>query len=244
MTLGQRRILYLTFFLIFFIFTPIILAYSSGYRINIKKKKVYETGSIVIDSEPREAQVAIDGAEIKDLTPAIINDLKEGYYGIEISKPGFTAWRKRLFVSAKLTTFVEGARLFPLAVSVSEVIPAKTILARNGFFAPKPLSPNKKEILITEGLELWIERAEEKTFLTRFSRDIKKAAFIDENNMLVLVGSEFYNVEKDGRDLRNVTSVYRSPFDNITDFALESATVYFKVKDKNEMKVFYFDLEK
>ncbi|GEM_PF-4184217 len=248
MTLIQRRTLYISFFLIFFVVTPLLLAYSSGYRFNLKKKKIYETGSLLIETIPTASQVTLEGTPLTTVTPVILNTLKEGFYHIEISKPGFTVWRKSMYIDAKFTTFVKGVRLFPVSIIPLEFTPAKTILARTDLFVPKALSPNSQESLLIQRLELWVstvtsDNKPRNIFLTRFSTHIKKAMYLDDTNILVLAGNTFYNVERDSRDVRNITELYTSK-DPILDFGYESNKVYYTVQNPQGTRVYYFDITK
>lgn len=248
MTLIQRRLLYLSFFALFFVLAPILIAYSSGYRFSFRKNQIYETGSLSVESIPSSADVWLDGQNLQQTTPLILNNLKERFYAIEVKKQGFTTWRKNIFVSAKLTSFVGGVRLFPTPITPIEFTPAKTILARRDLFQPNGLSPNRNETLVIQGLELWVAPTVAVTtpsnlFLTRFSRPIRKAIYLDGNNILALVDNIFLNIERDSRDTRVITEVYVSPKD-IIDFGYENGKVYFTTQEQSATKVYYFDIEK
>ena len=56
MNLKHRRILYISFILIFIILVPITIFYAAGYRYNFKQNKIEKTGILYIDSKPKHHQ--------------------------------------------------------------------------------------------------------------------------------------------------------------------------------------------
>jgi len=61
MTLKQRRIYFLLFFLIFIIAVPILAFYSLGYRLDTDKFALVKTGGIFINADPRGVDIYVDG---------------------------------------------------------------------------------------------------------------------------------------------------------------------------------------
>jgi len=119
--------------IVFILFTPLILLYANGYRFDRKEKTFIKTGSLFINSYPREAAVIINGKQQKATkwldpfsffwklfgsakyggeTPTIINNLSPGKYEIEVVKNGFQKWRKEAIIKPNLTTHFEKIQLF------------------------------------------------------------------------------------------------------------------------------------
>jgi hypothetical protein len=112
MSIGKRYTLLVILVIIFVITAPVVVLYTAGYRYNFSKNKVEKTGILVIASEPRGAQISINGKNVEDATPARIKNLMPSNYAIRVEKDGFYPWEKTLTVKSKLTTFAENIMLF------------------------------------------------------------------------------------------------------------------------------------
>ncbi|MBI3291012.1 PEGA domain-containing protein [Candidatus Falkowbacteria bacterium] len=147
MTLGRRRIIYIGFFAIFIILAPIIILYSTGYSYNFKKNKLEKTGIIFIESNPKNAQVYIDGKLKKNKTPARFTRMLPGTYKIEVRKDGYHSWSKEMEVKSNLTTFNRDIIIFKKSLPINIADGQINILTA---------SPDQKKIvysIIKEGIE-------------------------------------------------------------------------------------------
>ncbi|PLX27883.1 hypothetical protein C0583_01440 [Candidatus Parcubacteria bacterium] len=124
MTLKQRKILYFTFLLAFFIITPTLIFYALGYNLD-SGFKIQKSGILVIDTEPNGAKIYINdeaaqklwGKIIKDessyiKTPAKIKGISPGEYEIRVELEGRWSWEKKLEIKPGQTTFAEDIYLF------------------------------------------------------------------------------------------------------------------------------------
>jgi len=105
MTISTKRILYTLFFLIFFIIGPFLLLYATGYRLNTQKFKIEKTGSLIVESFPKNADIFLNDKPIKQKTPAKLRYLLPNEYLLRVSKGGFYGWEKRVRVQSNLATF-------------------------------------------------------------------------------------------------------------------------------------------
>ncbi len=80
-----------------------IYLYSTGYRINIKKREITSSGMIAVKSTPDGAQVYLDGI-LMTATNGTIQNLKPGRYELRVVKNGFVAWTKIVEVFDQLVT--------------------------------------------------------------------------------------------------------------------------------------------
>lgn len=68
-------------------------------------------GSLLVDSTPSGADVAIDGRKISDKTPTVVDQLTEGVHVLEVSKPPAKAFKDTIYIKAgertKLTAKLE-----------------------------------------------------------------------------------------------------------------------------------------
>ena len=103
--------------------TLFALKLARGYRPGIGKKgpTLTGTGLLVANSDPKGAQVYIDG-KLTTATDDTLN-LTPGTYEVEIKKEGFTPWKKTIKIAAELVTqtttklFLSVPNLTPLTFS-------------------------------------------------------------------------------------------------------------------------------
>ncbi|KKQ57547.1 MAG: hypothetical protein US74_C0003G0014 [Parcubacteria group bacterium GW2011_GWA2_38_13] len=107
MKLITKRFLYSFFILLFFIITPVILAFASGYRFNTKMLKFEKTGSLIVESVPKNSNIFINGKLYKTKTPAKINYLLGDAYELEINKNGYFPWKNNIKIVSNLVTFIK-----------------------------------------------------------------------------------------------------------------------------------------
>jgi len=107
----NKRLL-ITISVAFFLLTATLSAiyFARGYRLDLKKKKVKETGLLVANSFPNSASVFING-KLTTATDDTLN-LPPGDYQVKISKDGYSPWQKLLKIEKELVTQAN-ARLFP-----------------------------------------------------------------------------------------------------------------------------------
>lgn len=124
MTLKARRLLYITFILLFLIITPLISLYASGYKLG-NGFRVEKTGILILDTEPNSAKIYIDDeAEQKFWTkyidseasyirtPAKIKNILPGEYFVKMEIEGYWPWQKKLTVEPGQSTYAEDVTLF------------------------------------------------------------------------------------------------------------------------------------
>ena len=112
MTLRTRRILYITCILIFLLAAPPLVLYTTGFRYDWEYRRLVETGSLVVKSQPTGAAIYLNGQLYKETTPTIINNILPGKINLEVKKDGYHIWQKNLAVYPRITTFVENIKLF------------------------------------------------------------------------------------------------------------------------------------
>ncbi|MFA6227963.1 MAG: PEGA domain-containing protein [Patescibacteria group bacterium] len=117
MTLLYRRLTYISFIIIFLVVTPLIIAYTAGYRYNFSKGRVQKTGILRITSVPRGAGIYLNGQAQSRQTPAKIQYLMPGDYEIKLAKEGYLDWQKKLPITENNTTFAEKIILWKKSVA-------------------------------------------------------------------------------------------------------------------------------
>lgn len=116
--------------------TFLTIKFAMGYRIDFIKKAFVPNGILSANSNPIGANVLIDG-KLKTATNNTLS-LSPGEYSVEIKKPGFITWNKKLQIEKELVAFAE-AFLFP---EVSDLKP----LTFNGALNPK-ISPDNTHLV-------------------------------------------------------------------------------------------------
>ncbi len=115
MNLKQRRIIMIGFILAFFILAPILIFYASGYRFDLKRKKVLRTGTLMVEAKDiKDAQLYINGQLHEEPfdKKIFIYNLLPGEYNIKLDKEGYHAWSKKIIINSGLTTFAKDIILF------------------------------------------------------------------------------------------------------------------------------------
>jgi hypothetical protein len=151
MTLPFRRIVYLTFIVVFLLITPIVILYTIGYRYNFQTNKIQKTGILILKSNPSGAKVYLNEKLRTEVTPARIANLLPDDYTIKIERENFYPWQKTLPVESSLTTFAENITLF------EKTLPAEVAETNSELFS---LAPNKEKIIYLDaketGGEVWL----------------------------------------------------------------------------------------
>ena len=105
MTLRRRVVLIVTGILLFIALGPLIVLLAQGYGYDFKNGHITITGTLVIKTEPRDAEVLLNG-EPEGETPMVRRFLAQNEYLVEITKPGYRPWRKRINVFERQVTFL------------------------------------------------------------------------------------------------------------------------------------------
>lgn len=111
MTLQTRRIAYFGFIGAFLIIAPAVVLYTAGFRFNLARVRMERTGSLVVETEVRGATVIVNGL-YQGTTPFDISNLPPGMYLVEVNRPGYFSWQRRVAVVGNRTTFIKYLRLF------------------------------------------------------------------------------------------------------------------------------------
>lgn len=133
MTFLIRKLLLVACAIVFILVAPALVLYAIGYRPNgINAPSV--VGVLLIESEPRKADILVDG-EIAGRTPKAISNIPIGQATLRLEKDGYGPWQKTVAIESTRTSEFNNIRLFPSPIP-------QTILARD--VAQFALSPNRQ----------------------------------------------------------------------------------------------------
>jgi len=119
MTPRRRKIYFWIAAAAFAFGTPLLILYSSGWRVDFQSFALIKTGGIFINTFPRGVKVYIDDKLEKETSAgifsqgALVSGLKQGNHTAMIKKDGFRDWAKKLAVSANLVTEARNIFLVP-----------------------------------------------------------------------------------------------------------------------------------
>lgn len=103
-----RRIIFLIFTIIFFIFSPILVMYALGYfyKSGGTMPGLVKTGLIYLSTVPKDAEVFIGKNRLDYTTPATVRDLVPGEYSVRILETGYIPWDQTISIrSGKASVF-------------------------------------------------------------------------------------------------------------------------------------------
>ncbi|MFA7662294.1 MAG: hypothetical protein WCX88_00045 [Patescibacteria group bacterium] len=243
MNINLRRLLALAFIAGFFILLPIILNYARGYRFDANKNQMVSTGGISVNSNPKNAQVFLNGnyeepnlfekfllpfknflgmRKMGGTTPAIFQNLIPDEYNIEVTKDGYYPWQKKINVYAEQVVFAENINLFLQNPKIENLATADILLAK--------FSPNEdKLIYTTKNEDKWelyaLDLANlENKLLYKSSYEIEKIVWSN-------IGSSLYLKTKNNNeyvfiDTNDTTKTfYLKNFTSITNLSLKSTAL-------------------
>lgn len=107
MSPSSRKLLFRFSAAIFFIVGGLVVAYSFGIKLDLKRLTFNETGGIYVKSTPAEAEIYLDEKRIKNTSSffqagTLIDNLKEREYHLTLSENGYFSWKKTVNVSPSL----------------------------------------------------------------------------------------------------------------------------------------------
>ncbi|MFH1098981.1 MAG: PEGA domain-containing protein [Candidatus Uhrbacteria bacterium] len=151
MPLRLRRIMYLSFIALFLVVAPILALYSMGFRYHPGKHRIERTGLLVVNGQPDDASVVVNGAIRARGLPARIGGLGENEYVVRVERAGYRPWERRIFVRSGWTVFADEISLF------REAEPQLVMPGEIGTFVVSPRTPWAAFTRTTDGsTELWL----------------------------------------------------------------------------------------
>jgi len=107
-----RLILFYSFLLAFLISAPLVVLYTAGYRLDLGRGRIVHTAVLNITSLPRNASIFIDGKEISERTPAVIETITPGEHEVRLEKNGYLPWSQIITFVSREATFATDVVLF------------------------------------------------------------------------------------------------------------------------------------
>ncbi len=138
----HRKLIPWIYTALFFVVAPVVVFYTAGYRYNTKKAAIEKRGTLIVDSEPEDATVILDGQDTRSRTPAVFQELTPGWHQVRFEKEGYVSWEKTLEIRAERVTFADHARLWRTEPEIS--------LTLAGSFARVAANPDRDTLAALE----------------------------------------------------------------------------------------------
>ncbi len=178
-TRPWRLLMLAVFITAFFVISPLLVLYTSGYRYDFKNGIIQEIGAISIDVLPKNANVFLNGIKIPGSMPIRLKNVSPGKYKIKISADGFFDWEKEVAVENKQTIYIKEIKLIKksdpekiidgqigqLSISTDKkYLIYQKINEKNEEFYLRDLSINKDSLILSEDKNIkykidWFENA-------------------------------------------------------------------------------------
>ena len=107
-----RRVLLFTSVVVFLLAAPLVVLYGIGYRAQSLAVDPLPVGVVLVDAEPSQAEVYVNG-EHRGRVPESISNLPEGVITIRVEAEGYQTWEKAVAVEPGRAVEVRDVRLFP-----------------------------------------------------------------------------------------------------------------------------------
>lgn len=101
MSKSLRLFLFLLFLFAFLISAPIVVLYTAGFRFDLTNGRIVHTAVLNISSEPRNADVLVDGIPASDKTPAVLETILPGEHIVGLQKEGYLPWETSLLFESR-----------------------------------------------------------------------------------------------------------------------------------------------
>jgi len=214
MTRRVRRTLFASFTFIFFFLTITISLYATGYRFNLGwpirlNQLLVRTGTLILDSEPRQAAITLTNKTAWHLaeanrsnltTPTKIKNLLPGEYEIQISLPNYWPFIKEINIYPGESTYLENIVLFrnnlPVKIFDIKIQPIELMADKQHLI----LSTDKKIIDLKTEMETEVtltanspSKLPDITFVK--PKDVKIITWINDNQFFYANDFEIYQFD-------------------------------------------------
>jgi hypothetical protein len=106
MTVKKRAALIICGIIIFSLAAPAAIFFARGYYFDFSTRRIVQTGTLAVKTDPRGASVSLNGAKLKDATPIAVRFLTPGEYELTIQKQGYQSWKKTVNIRGRFVTYV------------------------------------------------------------------------------------------------------------------------------------------
>lgn len=117
MTKYKRRKVFYLLVTAFLLVSPLLVAYSLGYTLDLVKKDIKKTGGIFLKSKTPRLSIFLNGEFAKETSlisgGALLTDVAPGTYLLRVEKGGHSPWSKTVSVTPEIVTELRNILLLP-----------------------------------------------------------------------------------------------------------------------------------
>lgn len=212
MSLQQRRLLFYSFLFLFILIAPFVILSATGQVINWKELSIQRTGSLVIESNPSNADIFLNdrpptaflqqvfGKPVPPKTAATLSKLTPGTYTLRLELPGYFPWEEKVIIRPN-----EVVNIGPVYLFKQSTPQLKTALPSSNAFLS---SPNKQTLLLPEKNQVRFINVVDSTDVTvPVSGQKELQARWSANNEWVVINEEFILDQKGQKvlDFKDIT---------------------------------------
>lgn len=132
MTLRSRIILILCGITAFLIVAPAAILLARGYSFDLKAFRLIGTGIITIKTDPKGADIYLDGKKNKT-TPAVLRLLLPKEYEVRLAKIGYRDWHKKITVHERMVTSISPGPEREIALLLKTIVQTTLSTAASDF---------------------------------------------------------------------------------------------------------------
>lgn len=209
--------------------TVALVAYGQGYIFNLRNGEITEGGLVVLDSEPSNARIWVNGEDAGTTSERL--RLETGEHNIDMYRDGYRSWEKSFNVPEGQVIDAEYPILIPEEV---ETLPVNDITSPSNIFT----NSNQSQLAVVHG-----ESGQLISRVTAGNSEIENLVEIPElatdnietitwgsqsSRMLVKTsanGKSFILVEDGGSDYTYLEDIYNTEFDDVA-FSATNGVLY------------------
>lgn len=119
----QKALSYIFAVLAMVLGSILLVSLAQGYRYDFLTGQIRESGLVLIDSSPGNADIYINGRRIRNTTPYRFAGAPLGNMNVELVRPEFRVWKKSLLIQARQVSFANYAILLPQKLDYQSFLP-------------------------------------------------------------------------------------------------------------------------
>ena len=124
--------------------TILLVALATGWQYDFSTGELHETGLLIMDTEPNNATITINGTPLKQRTPYRYTNVFPGEYDVSFTLTGYRPWVRRTLVEAERVAFNDYAWLLP------DTVPARPRFASHPIIHVVQSIDRRREIFVEQ----------------------------------------------------------------------------------------------
>ena len=124
--------------------TILLVALATGWQYDFSTGELRDTGLLIMDSEPTNATISINGTPLKQRTPYRYTNVLPGEYDVSFTLTGYRPWVRRTLIEAERVAFDDYAWLLP------DTVPARPRFANHPITQAIQSVDRRREVFVEQ----------------------------------------------------------------------------------------------